>query len=140
MTALPGEAGPREVLAGRLKEHGLKLTRERCLVFEELICAARAVSRSELAEQLQSKGIYPATLYRTIDAFVRAQVVQEIPRSGEVLYELLPPFTSHHHHFHCLGCGALMPLDVVDEPEESSVPGKALYHQVDVYGYCTSCL
>lgn len=121
---------------------GLKITRERQRVFEALLRQEHPVTRSYLLGELTSQGIHPPTLYRTIDAFVAAQIVQAISLSGDVGYELLPPFAPHHHHFHCLNCQKVIGYEVAPgaELDESMMPGEAKYHQVDVYGICKDCL
>jgi Fur family ferric uptake transcriptional regulator len=119
-----------------------KITRERQQVFEALLRQEHPVTRSYLLAELTSEGIHPPTLYRTIDAFVAAQIVQAISLNGDVGYELLPPFAPHHHHFHCLSCQKVIGYEVspTAELDESNMPGEARYHQVDVYGVCRECL
>lgn len=120
---------------------GLRVTKERQRVFEALLAQAEPVTRAVLFAQLEAEGMHPPTLYRTIDAFVAAQIVQAISLGGELGYELLPPFSPHHHHFHCLVCKRVIGYEVRPriEPEEGEVPGRVLYHQVDVYGICADC-
>ncbi|MGC9155042.1 MAG: Fur family transcriptional regulator [Ferrimicrobium sp.] len=120
---------------------GFKITRERQRVFEALLRQEHPVTRSYLLAELTNEGIHPPTLYRTIDAFVAAQIVQAISLSGDVGYELLPPFAPHHHHFHCLSCQRVIGYEVTPgaELDETAMPGEALYHQVDVYGVCNEC-
>jgi Fur family ferric uptake transcriptional regulator len=120
----------------------LKITKERQQVFEALLRQEHPVTRSYLLAELTGNGIHPPTLYRTIDAFVAAQIVQAISLNGGVGYELLPPFAPHHHHFHCLNCQKVIGYEVNPgaELDEAAMPGEVLYHQVDVYGVCRSCL
>ncbi len=119
---------------------GLRVTRERRLVFLALGEAGGPVTRPALLRRLLAEGMHAPTLYRTIDVFVANQIVQPVSRNGESAYELLPPFARHHHHFHCLSCGAVSALQAADEHIDLQVPGKALYHQIDVYGICGGCL
>ena len=126
----------------KCRRQRLKITKERQQVFEALLRQEHPVTRSLLLAELTGKGIHPPTLYRTIDAFVAAQIVQAISLNGGVGYELLPPFAPHHHHFHCLNCQKVIGYEVNPgaELDEAAMPGEVLYHQVDVYGVCTSCL
>jgi Fe2+ or Zn2+ uptake regulation protein len=127
---------------GALRERGLRVTDERRTAYRVLQNAHRPLTRTELVEALREEGIGTATAYRTVSTFQELGIVQPVMMGSEVAYELLPPYASHHHHFHCLRCGKIFEVRVGDcdglVPE--SVPGVVVYHQVEAYGICDRCL
>ncbi|MHB8191314.1 MAG: Fur family transcriptional regulator [Ferrimicrobium sp.] len=129
-----------------IRRHGLRSTNERDMIFAELADTRTSLTRMQLAARVLNRGIHAPTLYRTIDTFVRCGILQPLTTvTGDITYELLPPFSIHHHHFRCLYCGTTVPLEVdpSDELEAAmsrlQLPGIGLYHQVDIYGACSSC-
>ena len=130
-----------------LKQNRLRVTKERLEVFRLLGRVDSPLTRSELLGNLKHFGMHPPTLYRTIELFVSVGIIQSLSSiSGEVVYELLPPFAPHHHHYRCMNCGLTFPLEVSDDaPEEVALrsltlPGAVVYHQVDIFGTCFKCL
>lgn len=127
---------------GALREHGLRVTDERRAVFRVLAEAGRPLTRAELVDELAGTGVGSATAYRTIAAFAEAGIVQPVMLGDDIAYELLPPYASHHHHFHCLSCGQIFEVGVpsCQAIAIDQAPGPVLYHQIEAYGVCERCL
>ncbi|ACU54376.1 ferric uptake regulator, Fur family [Acidimicrobium ferrooxidans DSM 10331] len=127
---------------GALRQRGLRVTDERRAVFRVLAEAGRPLTRAELVDVLAEAGVGSATAYRTIAAFAEAGIVQPVTIGDDIAYELLPPYASHHHHFHCVSCGEIFEVRVASCQAITidDAPGPVLYHQVEAYGVCERCI
>lgn len=135
----------------RLKEKGLKITKQRILVLEALAsCEDRHLTAEEIYEIV--KADFPeiglATVYRTIQLLVELDLVESIQLGdGYVRYEI-GKFNGeeahHHHHLICLECGKIISFcdDLLDELEArimESTSFQVINHEVKLYGYCREC-
>jgi Fe2+ or Zn2+ uptake regulation protein len=83
----------------RLKDHGLKITRQR----EELLAVLLETDQHPTAEELfewvrrMQPGLSLATVYNTLESFVRAGLARKIPGEGAARYDA---DTSEHVHIH----------------------------------------
>jgi len=83
------------------------------------------------------------TLYRSLDAFERAGIVQRHPlEKGRALYALAPG-AHHHHHVVCRRCGAVERLaecDVAAVESAARARGYSeLSHILEIQGVCPRC-
>ncbi|MEG0963016.1 MAG: Fur family transcriptional regulator [Lachnospiraceae bacterium] len=142
----------REDFKQRLKEKGLKMTRQRMLVLEALAsCEDKHLTAEEIYEIV--KADFPeiglATVYRTIQLLVELDLVDSIQLGdGYVRYEigkLGEEKAHHHHHLLCMECGKVISFrdDLLDELEArimESASFQVINHEVKLYGYCKECL
>ncbi len=137
--------GPEEQLKTLLRARRLRFTPDRLRVFRALADAPQPLSVPALINIVATDGVNQATVYRTVEQFLAMAVVQTVLlHDGVVGYELVPPFSSHHHHFICLDCGKVqdLPADRVDSALTKSLEGSGLKpvgHKVDIYGQCEKC-
>ncbi|MCL4495815.1 MAG: transcriptional repressor [Firmicutes bacterium] len=128
-----------------LRTRGLRFTPDRLRIFRALADAGKPVSVPVLISMVAEDGVNQATVYRTLEQFLAVAVVQTVLlHDGVVGYELIPPFSSHHHHFICLDCGAVqdLPAGRVDTALDKSLEGtgvRVMGHKVDIYGQCEKC-
>ena len=128
-----------------LRTQGLRFTPDRLRIFRALTDADKPVPVAALISMVAQDGVNQATVYRTLEQFLAVQVVQTVLlKDGIVAYELVPPFSSHHHHFICLDCGAVqdLPAERVDSALDKSMEGtglRVMTHKVDIYGQCEKC-
>ncbi len=142
-----------ELLKGKLREQGLKVTQQRLLVLQTLAAqSGRHLTAEDIYELI--KGDYPeiglATVYRTLQLLLEMQLVDRINLDdGCVRYEIGHLFegdTKHnHHHLICRVCGRVLPFedDLLDELEfhiETDTGFHVLDHQLKFYGLCKECL
>lgn len=97
-----------------LRAHGVRLTAQRALILEDLYhhpghCTADAIF-GRVSQNLP--GLNRATVYRTLE-FLRDAGVLTASSGPEGInrYELLHGAAQQHHHLHCRGCGAELPLE-----------------------------
>ena len=106
--------GPQPIPAPteRLREHGLRVTSQRRAILgvfaepgrghlsAEQVYDAAATELPELAR---------ATVYNTLNDFVRAGLLRRVDCFGSALYD--HNVDEEHHHFHCLVCGGLFDVE-----------------------------
>lgn len=142
-----------ELLKERLREKGLKVTRQRLLVLQTLAeNSGSHMAAEDIYELIRAD--YPdiglATVYRTLQLLLEMQLVDRINLDdGCVRYEIGHLFegdTKHnHHHLICRTCGKVLPFedDLLEELErhiEEDTGFHVLDHELKFYGQCRDCL
>jgi Fur family ferric uptake transcriptional regulator len=134
-----------EALKSRLRAGGLKPTRQRVRVLQELAAETSDVTALELHRRLRADGerIGLSTVYRTLNALASEGVIDSFSHHpGESCYRLCGE--GHHHHLVCTSCHR------VQELEECGLDGwlaqvaetadfEPTEHQVEVLGLCSDC-
>ncbi len=130
-------------LRALLKKHGSSLTKPRRLVFD-LLLNQKPQSMQVLVGRAKDN-VDRATVYRTMQLFEAAGVVQRLNIGWKYKYELSDVFQGHHHHFHCSNCGMTFTLEPnpMLETMIDTVAAKSEFaprgHQLEVYGLCADC-
>lgn len=139
------EVGSTEGLTARLADAGIRPTRQRLRVLEELAREADDATAQALHRRLVDRGerIGLATVYRALGAFAEAGLIDELPHSQtEACYRLCS--AGHHHHLVCSGCHRVVELtdcrleDWLSRAAaaEGFVPTS---HRLEVVGLCGRC-
>jgi Fur family transcriptional regulator, ferric uptake regulator len=132
-------------LGERIAGTGLRVTRQRLRVLEELAREPHDLTAQDLYRRLRDDGekIGLATVYRTLGSLVEHGVVDTLAHSpGETCYRLCSD--AHHHHLVCSECHRVVELGECGiEPwleaaaaQEGFVPTG---HRVEIVGVCASC-
>jgi Fur family ferric uptake transcriptional regulator len=93
-----------------LRQRGLRLTRERTALFEEIFSQHRHLDAEELLRSMKSRGIKTsrATVYRNLELLVECGVVRKHQLgSSRHLYEHVHAGQRHDHLF-CRECGQVV--------------------------------
>lgn len=106
------EAAGKPEAAVRLREHGLRVTSQRRAIlaaFDDP--GAGHLSADEVHESVAAElpELARATVYNTLNEFVRAGLLRRIDGFGSALYD--HDADNDHHHFHCDGCGRLFDVE-----------------------------
>ncbi len=124
---------------------GLRFTRARAAVLEQLSSRGRPLAHGEIASRGAAAALDRVTLYRTLATLAQAGLVHRVQD-----HEGAWRFCAHvragggcpgdHPHFQCSRCGRMecladQPLPFVRVPEQSVVIGKQLL----VHGLCPRC-
>ena len=135
-----------ELLKKRLKEKGLKVTRQRLLVLSVL----EQNNGSHMTAEEDYPEIGLATVYRTLQLLWDMQLVDRISfDDGCVRYELGHLFDGeerhNHHHLICRSCRRVIPFDadLLDDLErhiEKATGFHVLDHELKFYGVCRECM
>ncbi len=133
----------------KLKEKGLKITRQRKDIFNLLNSNKKKhMSAEEIQNEIVKKesNLGIATIYRTLQHFVDSGIaIKHDFDDGKSRYELKVDDSSHnHHHLICQKCGSIIEvnLDLMEELEnqiEKNFDFEIKNHTVKVYGICKNC-
>jgi Fur family ferric uptake transcriptional regulator len=126
-----------------LQNAGLRLTRNRQRIFEVLAQANEPMTIKQIAEILDGE-VYFTSVYRSVEALMRARILREVPRGFKNYYELGEMFRPHHHHATCEHCGRSIAID--DERIEHLMRELTLRagltptkHNFEMFGICKNC-
>lgn len=124
---------------------GVRSTRQRAAIAEELSASDDFRSAQELHDQLKARGesIGLTTVYRNLQALSETGQVDVLwDGSGETRYRHCS--SGHHHHLVCRVCGRT--VEVQAEPVEKWATTMAaehgftdVNHTVEVFGTCSAC-
>jgi Fur family ferric uptake transcriptional regulator len=124
---------------------GIRVTRQRLQVIEELAREPNDVTAQQLFERLRDRGVRIglATVYRALALLTEQGAIDALAHhSGELCYRLCGD--SHHHHLMCSECHRVVELEDCDlEDWISSRAARhgftATKHQVEIVGVCADC-
>jgi len=136
------------LVADQLESVGQRYTSSRRTLVAVLSAAGRPLPIPEI---VGTAGLPQSSVYRNLAVLEAAGTVRRVNGADEfVRFELDEPFTEHHHHLVCLGCGLVSDF-VVPDPEEAvlervvdtgaaAVGFRPSGHRLDVLGRCQACL
>ena len=129
--------------ADRLREAGLRVTRQRVAVLDALASAGGHRTADDVAALLRAEGspMPRASLYHALGSLTDAGVLLVADAGpGVTRYELA---SSWHHHLVCRGCGAVVDVPCVRGTRpclEADLPGARIDEaQVVFRGLCPAC-
>jgi Fur family ferric uptake transcriptional regulator len=141
------EAHHRQELKQRLEAYlaaqGLRQSAQRDRIIDLILGTTRHFSVQEIASRVRSKfpSLGPATVYRTVNLLVEAQVLREtlVDEGRQKLYEVSG--VEHHDHIVCLDCGTLFEFhDEGIEALQASVSRRLGFrearHRHVIYAHC----
>jgi Fur family ferric uptake transcriptional regulator len=134
-----------DTAAQGLARRGVRPTRQRVVVFEELAREPNDVTAIQLYERLRARGqdVSLATVYRTLAILNEQGVVDTLTHhAGELCYRLCGD--EHHHHLVCTECHRVVELDDCDlegwvQRSAKQHGFSATSHQVEIAGVCADC-
>ena len=139
------DAPTRDDLAARLAGAGVKPSRSRVLVLQELAREANDATAQQLHRRLarRNRSIGLATVYRALSAMTEAGVVDELPHgTTETCYRLCG--SGHHHHLVCDGCHRVIELPGCPakgwiERGAREAGFEVTGHRLEAHGLCAEC-
>ena len=123
------------VLAQRLRDAGLRPTRQRLLIAELLLDGRhRHVSAESLSREIRDTGTHMAggTIYNTLNQFTEAGLLRRVTIHNEC--SVFDTNTDHHHHFYDAERDQLIdiPADAVTLASLPGAPDGHAIRSVDV--------
>ncbi|MHB8369983.1 MAG: Fur family transcriptional regulator [Leptospirales bacterium] len=134
-----------EEMRRAIEHHGVRLTPQRSAIVAELVHFSGIFSVADLQRRMEEThpDLGRATLFRTIDLFLRLGVLERMHREeGEDGY--IVGMAGHHHHLVCRVCGEVRHIDfcpleaVIDERVRREGYSEAV-HRFDIEGICSAC-
>lgn len=105
-------------------------------------CALNAYEIFEYLKTKNIKNISQTTTYRALNYLVENNIIKPVHlHDGHTRYEISLE-ENHHHHFICLKCNKLFPLEYCPiEQIEKFVPDQfeIKFHNFEIFGLCTKC-
>ena len=131
-----------------LRQHGIRLTRQRELLFELIHNSHRHLNADQLYELAKKRDpkINRVTVYRTLKLLKEEGLVDELDlmhyEGDQHYYETR--LKREHAHLVCLGCGSVMeyfgdPLRQIKQQIEAQFGFKVEVARTEVGGYCADC-
>jgi len=133
-----------EFFREKCKEHNLKVTPQRIVVYKELLKSKDHPNSEVLFKRI--KNIMPNisfdTVNRTLLTFSKIGIVNIVEGYGEP--RRFDPDIENHHHFRCINCNSIIDFDCKPY-DDILVPGHikkrftVLNKKVLLEGYCDKC-
>lgn len=140
---MPGQAA--EMVEERLARAGIRATRQRVRVLDELAREPHDATARELHTRLAASGLRVgvATIYRTLALLASRGVVDTLSHhAGETCYRLCSE--AHHHHLVCSECHTVLEFEdcsldtwLAEVAREQGFV--ATEHHLEVVGVCAGC-
>lgn len=135
----------RQGLRERLFNAGVRPTRQRLRVLEELAREPHDATAQQLFQRLRSAGepIGLATVYRTLGMLAEHGILDALTHiPGETCYRFCSE--THHHHVVCSGCHRVVELEGCRaggwiHAAAAQVGFQATSHHVEIVGVCADC-
>ena len=134
----------RSKIENHLKRSGLKFSRGREIVFQEVLNAHGHFTAEELTKFCRKRKVSRATVYRALHEFLEAGVIRETAFGDkhhhfEHIYDEKP-----HHHAQCLRCHTFIEFPDLHEHEVykpllEKQGFRILGHEMHFYGICAKC-
>ena len=125
-----------------IRQQGLRLTSQRKNILDTLSDSPQTVFEIKQRLKNQKINVDTATIYRTLDCFIKIGLVNTvIMDSNESYFELKSK--THHHHAVCDSCGIIRDV-IFDEhlliKTVSEIAGFNIQkHNFEFFGLCSKC-
>ena len=135
-----------DILKKALKKEGLRYTRQRQAIWDELSASDEHRDAEEIYLALYNSGlkVSRATVYRTIDVLVKNNLVRKLDLGdGRARYENKMD-TAHHDHLICVQCGKIEEFmdNVIENRQEVIVENfgyRLIRHIHQLFVICDEC-
>lgn len=126
-----------------LRREHYRITKPRKAMLAVLADVPNPLSAEELHQRIGTETADLVTIYRSLEAFEKAGIVQRFNlESGKSLYELVEE-NHHHHHIICRKCHHAERLDFCEAKKLESLAQNLGYadvsHVLELYGVCEDC-
>ncbi|MBN2655136.1 MAG: transcriptional repressor [Nitrospirae bacterium] len=129
-----------------LLRKGLKFTKERFEILDEIILIENHFDPEELYDKMKKKGskVSRASVYRTIPLLVESGIIQEVERISKHTHYEKVFNVPHHDHLICLRCGSIteffsLTLETLQLEICQKENFKSVRHSLEIFGYCDKC-
>lgn len=127
-----------------LREKGIKVTPQRAAILDVLRGTKEHPGVEVIYQKVKKQfpSISLATVYKTVELFVRSNLIQELCLTGDV--SRYDARAEAHPHVACINCGKVedihnLPVENIIEPAEQATGYKILKEEIMYFGYCGDC-
>ncbi len=128
----------------KLRKKGLRVTDQRRAILFALVHSENPRSAEETHAALPEVTCDLVTVYRCLEQFEQAGVVQRGVRENGTKVYCLGHGHGHHHHLTCRSCGKTERIDLCMgkelEDAAKSFGYSEITHVMEVFGNCPSCV
>jgi Fur family transcriptional regulator, ferric uptake regulator len=137
----------REAIVDLLREHGMRITKNRTRILDALLRADKPLSLDEIQSRAALQGSVPdyATVFRVMTLLESLQIAQKVHLNRSCsYYELLDP-QQHYDHIVCTECGNVTvmvdscPVEKVERQIEQRYGYSEIRHSLEFFGKCWKC-
>lgn len=131
----------------RLREKGLKLTRQRAAIMDVFSGNCELKTAGEIARYLkeQGYGVNRSTVYRNLELLTQEGILRKVAlEDGVMRYETATHPGGCQHHLVCTSCGQAIEfhdcdLAVLEQKLAEQTHYLIERHRLEVYGLCPGC-
>lgn len=127
-----------------LNENSLRITTPRLDIIKILRENHKPLTISEIHKKIKNRKTDLATVYRTLNSFITAKLVNEINFNDEYKRYELKIDRHHHHHIVCNVCKKIENIDtcITNEIEKDLKKKgyKDISHSLEFFGTCSDCV
>jgi Fur family ferric uptake transcriptional regulator len=125
---------------------GLKLTKERKEILDEILSLQKHFDPEELFIRLRAKGskVSRASIYRTIPLLIESGLIEEVEKIDRHAHYEKISSDKHHDHMICLKCGKIIEfysptLEMLQNEICEKENFICIKHSLEIHGYCKDC-
>lgn len=129
-----------------MEKSKLKNTHARTLILEFLKNKKKPVSIDDIYKHVEKDNINQSTVYRTVNSFLKENIINPIVISKDKLYVEFVNEDNHHHHIICTDCKKISDFNSCDVEniikkvlKENKEFNKITKHSFELFGLCKSC-
>ena len=130
-----------------LRRRGLRVTRQRLSIVEEIVASKGHFTADHLEERMRGRGvrIAKATVYRTLGMLVEGGLLEAHDfGGGPTFYEPLLD-RAHHDHMVCVGCGHITEfscaeIEALQDEQARRHRFTPVTHSLKIFGLCAGCV
>ena len=133
-----------EIFYRRSREHGLRVTPQRTVIYEELLKARDHPSADDIYKRIVKKipNISLDTVNRTLLTFSKIGITHVVEGYGQA--KRYDPDVDTHHHFRCVRCACIVDFhnkeyDDIAVPEKIGGQFEVTRKKVVLEGLCGKC-
>jgi Fur family transcriptional regulator, peroxide stress response regulator len=133
-----------DIFFKRSKEHGLKITPQRTVIYQELLKAKDHPTADDIYKRIVKKipNISFDTVNRTLLTFSRIGITNVVEGYGQP--KRYDPDMGTHHHFRCIQCNNIIDFqnreyDNISVPKEIKKQFTVINKKVVLEGLCDKC-
>ena len=142
--AIRGKQSEMELFRSKCKEHGMRVTHQKTMIYKALLGSLDHPSPEQIYEKLKKTvhSLSLDTVYRTLTAFNEMGLVDLVDGFGSA--RRFDPMLEKHHHFRCKKCGTITDFtsdyyDKIAVPKEIAKNCEIIKLQVTIKGFCRKC-